>query len=455
MPSRNEADTCRQFVLPKLYAAGWDDERIGEQRTFTDGRIVVTGNKVRRREQKRADYLLFYTRDFTIAVVEAKPTYKKAGDGLQQAKDYAETLGLKFCYATNGKSIIEFDFTTGKERRIDAFPTPDELWKRFRRAAGLAEDEQANRLLSPGRATPGKPLRYYQEIAINRTLQAILQNRRRVLLCMATGTGKTLTAFQICWKLWSSRWNTTGAHRRPKILYLADRNILIDQPKDSTFAAFGDARHKIESGKVIKSREMYFAIYQAIAEDERRPGLYKEYAPDFFDLIIVDECHRGSARDESRWRCILEHFEPAFQIGMTATPMRDANRDTYRYFGKPIYTYSLRHGIDDGFLTPHRVHRVVTTVDATGWRPSQRDLDRSGHSIPSRANSSSRIEIVRHAAQSADLLGREGPLLEKNACAVYRSCIAASDRRCSERRASLATERAQRKSRTTEWRMAW
>jgi type I restriction enzyme R subunit len=199
---------------------------------------------------------------------------------------------------------------------------------------------------------------------------------------MATGTGKTLVAFQICWKLWSARWNRTGEYRKPKILYLADRNILVDDPKDKDFPPFGDARWKIENGEANKSREMYFAIYQAIAKDERRPGLYREYSPDFFDLIIVDECHRGSARDESNWREILEYFEPAYQLGMTATPFREDNRDTYRYFGNPIYQYSLRQGIDDGFLAPYRVHRVVTTYDAAGWRPSKDDLDRYGRTIP-------------------------------------------------------------------------
>lgn len=199
---------------------------------------------------------------------------------------------------------------------------------------------------------------------------------------MATGTGKTYVAFQICWKLWSSRWNRTGEYRRPRILYLADRNILVDQPKDGLFAAFGDARFKIESGEVVQSREMYFAIYQALAEDERRLGLFKSYAPDFFDLVIVDECHRGSSRDDSSWRTILDHFKPAFQLGMTATPLRDDNRDTYEYFGNPLYEYSLRQGIEDGFLAPYRVHRVITQWDAAGWRPSRDELDRYGRAIP-------------------------------------------------------------------------
>ena len=223
-----------------------------------------------------------------------------------------------------------------------------------------------------------KTPRYYQEIAI----QMILQDKRRILLTMATGTGKTDVAFQICWKLWNARWNRAGEYRRPKILYLSDRNILVDDPKGKIFAPFGDARWKIENGEIQMGREMYFAIYQAIAKDERRPGLYKEYSKDFFDLIIVDECHRGSSRDESNWREILEYFQPAYQLGMTATPLRDDNRDTYRYFGNPIYQYSLRQGIDDGFLAPYRVHRVITEWDAAGWRPDQGDLDRYGREIP-------------------------------------------------------------------------
>lgn len=379
-----EADTCRKYVLPKLLQAGWDNDphSFTEQKTFTDGRIVVVGNKTRRRPQKRADYLLRYTRDFMIAVVEAKPSYKSPGDGLQQAKDYAECLGLRFAYATNGHGIVEFDYLTGKEATLDAFPSPIDLWKRLRAGQGLAEDRAAERLLTPSNHLTGKSPRYYQEIAINRTVQAILQGKRRVLLTMATGTGKTVVAFQICWKLWNARWNRTGDHRRPRILYLADRNILIDDPKDKIFVPFGDARWKIENGEANKGREMYFAIYQAIAKDERRPGLYREYGKDFFDLIIVDECHRGSARDESNWREILEYFEPAYQLGMTATPLRQDNRDTYAYFGNPIYQYSLRQGIEDGFLAPYRVHRVISTWDAAGWRPSQGDLDRYGRAIP-------------------------------------------------------------------------
>ena len=378
-----EADTCRKYVAPLLQSAGWEVEpySIAEQRSITDGRIVPIGKGFMRRPPKRVDYLLRFRRDFPIAVVEAKAEYKAASDGLQQAKEYAEMLGLKFAYATNGPDIIEFDYFTGLESPRTNYPTPDELWRRYQEGSGFV-DGTMTRLLEPSNYTVGKGERYYQQIAIHRTVEAVLKGQPRLLLTMATGTGKTAVAFQICWKLWNARWNRTGEHRRPKILYLADRNILVDQPKDGIFAAFGDARCKIESGEVVKSREMYFAIYQALAEDERREGLFKQFPPDFFDLVIVDECHRGSARDDSSWRAILDYFEPAYKLGMTATPLREDNRDTYNYFGDPLYTYSLRQGIEDGFLAPYRVHRVITDWDAAGWRPSQGDLDRYGRPIP-------------------------------------------------------------------------
>jgi type I restriction enzyme R subunit len=380
----NEADTCRTSVVPSLQAAGWDTDphSIAEQRTITDGRIVPVGAGFVRRAPKRVDYLLRYTRDFPLAVVEAKASYRSAADGMQQAKQYAEMLGLRFAYATNGSEILEFDYLRGLETPRPDFPTPEELWERYRGGSGLAESENAERLLTPSNHQVGKGERYYQQLAITRIVEAVLTGKDRILVTMATGTGKTVVAFQVCWKLWNARWNRTGEHRRPRILYLADRNILVDQPKDGIFAAFGDARHKIESGEVAKSREMYFALYQALAEDERRAGLFREFEPDFFDLVIVDECHRGSARDESSWRAILEYFSPAVQLGMTATPLRADNRDTYQYFGNPIYEYSLRQGIEDGFLAPYRVHRVVTEWDAAGWRPSQAELDRFGRPIP-------------------------------------------------------------------------
>nr|WP_155046069.1 DEAD/DEAH box helicase family protein [Paracoccus shanxieyensis] len=367
-----------------MQEAGWDDRphAINEQRTFTDGRIVFVGGRARRGKQKRADYVLRYNPDFPIAVVEAKARYRHAADGLQQAKDYAEILGLKFAYATNGAEIVEFDYTTGIERMLDAFPSPDELWARQRAAEGLNDPLTAERLLTPSFPDRAKPLRYYQEIAVNRAVQAVLQGRKRILLTLCTGAGKTAVAFQISWKLWSARWNGKGVNRTPKVLFLADRNVLVDDPMAKDFSPFGDARHKIAGGIAVKSRDMYFAIYQSIARDENRPGLYREYPRDFFDLIIVDECHRGSARDDSNWREILEWFEPATQIGMTATPRREENVDTYTYFGDPLYEYSLAQGIADGFLAPYRVHRVITDYDAAGWRPSRGELDRYGREVP-------------------------------------------------------------------------
>lgn len=285
----NEAETCRTLVRPKLETAGWNGDKhfYSEQTSFTDGRIIVPGGKPRRLKKKFSDFLLRFTREVTLAVVEAKSDRRPAGNGLQQAKDYATILGLKFAYATNGTDIIEHDFFTAQERLIDRLPTPDELWARYQMGRGLTQDV-ADALLAPFFHQPGREPRYYQKIAIHRVVEAILNGTRRVLLTMATGTGKTVVAFQICWKLWSAGWNAKGERRKPRILFLADRNVLVDDPKDKTFAPFGDARQKIE-GEAIKSREMYFAIYQAIAKDERRPGLYREFAPDFFDLIVVDE----------------------------------------------------------------------------------------------------------------------------------------------------------------------
>ena len=379
-----EADTCRRFIVPKLQGAGWDEApcAINEQRTFTDGRVLFVGGQPRRGKRKRADYILRYRPDYPIAVIEAKAEYRSAKDGVQQARDYAEVLGLRFAYASNGREIIEIDLTAGTEiERLD-FPTPAELWNRQQADLSLPSDSAAATLLTPGYPDAERPLRYYQEIAVNRALEAITAGDRRVLLNLCTGAGKTAVAFQTCWRLWSAGWNKRGDHRKPKILFLADRNVLVDDPMAKTFAPFGDARFKLEGGNVSHGRDIYFAIYQAIARDERRPGLYKEFARDFFDLIIIDECHRGSARDDSTWREILEWFEPAYQLGMTATPLREETRDTYAYFGSPLYTYSLAQGIEDGFLAPYRVHRIVTDLDAVGWRPTVGELDRFGRPVP-------------------------------------------------------------------------
>lgn len=376
-----EADTCREFVTPQLVDAGWSaaPHAIGEQRSFTNGRIFVAGGKVRRGKHKRADYLLYYRRDYVLAVVEAKEIGLPAENGVQQAREYAEILGLKFAYATNGHRIIEIDYTAGTEREVDRYATPDELFARLASAAHLPR-EAAPHVLEPFNLASGKVPRYYQQIAIHRVIEAVLLGQNRILATLATGTGKTCVAFQICWKLWASRWNRTGEYRRPKILFLADRNILVDDPMAKMFAPFGDARHKIAGGDVSQSRDMYFGIYQALSTPST--DLFRQYRPDFFDLIIIDECHRGSSRDESAWRAVLDYFAPAVQFGMTATPLREESRDSYEYFGNPVYTYSLRQGIEDGFLAPYRVHRVITTVDAAGWRPTRDELDRYGREVP-------------------------------------------------------------------------
>lgn len=376
-----EADTCREFVTPRLVEAGWSQAPhvIGEQRSFTNGRIIVAGGKVRRGKQKRADYLLYYRRDYPLAVVEAKEIGLPAETGVQQAREYAEILDLKFAYATNGHRIIEIDYTAGTEREVERYATPDELFARLAAATQLSK-ASAPHLLEPFNLVSGKVPRYYQQIAIQRVIEAILQGQSRILATLATGTGKTCVAFQICWKLWNSRWNRTGEYRRPKILFLADRNILVDDPMAKMFSPFGDARHKIAGGDVSQSRDMYFGIYQALTTASE--DVFRQYRPDFFDLIIIDECHRGSSRDESAWRAVLDYFAPAVQFGMTATPLREESRDSYEYFGNPVYTYSLRQGIEDGFLAPYRVHRVITTVDAAGWRPSKDELDRYGREVP-------------------------------------------------------------------------
>lgn len=386
-----EKDTCRDYVLPLLKGAGWSEDQIAEQFPITDGRIVPVGKKHRRAKALRADYVLEYEPGVPIAVVEAKREYSIPGKGLQQAKNYALLLDLPFAYSTNGKSIIEDDRDTGRETdRLTEFPSPDALWARYRAWKGITEDSVADGLLLPfTRALRNhdgtvKAPRYYQRTAINRSVTAILSGDKRLLLTLATGTGKTFVSMQIVWKLWKSGWRKG---RNPRILYLADRNILIDQPIEREFRpAFGTGDNtpiwKLR-GEAKAGREIYFALYQQLADSgEDLNGMFRQFAPDFFDLVIVDECHRGSARAESSWRAILEHFSPATQLGMTATPKREETVDSYEYFGNPLFEYSLAQGIDDGFLAPYRVRRVVLSPDAHGFAPDQGQLDVFGKEIP-------------------------------------------------------------------------
>jgi type I restriction enzyme R subunit len=372
----NEADTCRTYILPMLYASGWDDEQLIEQLVLTPGRIVPLGERQHTRKSGlRADYVLNIRKNIPIAVVEAKAEYKHPADGLQQAMQYAELLGVKFAYASNGHGIVEHNYLTGQETSLAQFPSPDELWQRLRPELGLhQEKDAADALTAYFEEIGGKIPRYYQVVAINRAVEAVLRGQSRILLTMATGTGKTFVAFQIVWRLWK-------AGRKKRILYLSDRNVLIEQAKTIAFSPMGQAIQRIQS-RPVKSREMYFALYQALSNPGEGPNLYEKYPKDFFDLIIVDECHRGSARDESSWRKILEYFASAQQIGMTATPKVTDNIDTYEYFGDPLYTYSLKQGIEDGFLAPYRVYRVIADVDAQGVQIDPGVLDRFGREIP-------------------------------------------------------------------------
>lgn len=388
-----EADTSRRLITPALIAAGWDiHTQIAEQRQVTPGRVVVVGNRGVRQPAKRLDYLLRYTRDLPLAVVEAKASHLPAANGLQQAMEYATMLGVPFAYSTNGKTIIEHDFFTGEESEITLFPSPDDLWYRYK-VLNAVDDPVERIMLTPSYSDPARPSRYYQTVSINRVIEAVARGRRRLLLTLATGTGKTYVAFQICWRLWNARWSLTDNGRRPRILYLADRNVLLDQPMLGVFAPFGDAIHRI-SDKTSQSREVYFTTYQQIADSGDSLGQFRQYADDFFDLIIVDECHRGSAKEDSPWKDILNYFDKAAQLGMTATPMREESRDTYAYFGTPLVEYSLADGIEDGFLAPYKVHRVTTDIDLSGFRPAKGQTDRYGNVIPDRVFLTGQFERI-------------------------------------------------------------
>ncbi len=363
----NEAETRAEHIDPKLKASGWGEvaeSRVLREFRITDGRIGIGG---RQAKPEIADYVLVY-KNQKLAVIEAKPLGAGKTEGLAQAKDYAGRLQLVYAYSTNGSEIYEVNMRTGKEYDVAAFPTPDVLW----RLVNPHPTEWGERLaLAPYGDTSGKKLRYYQENAIANVLSAIAEGKQRILLTLATGTGKTLIAAQIAWKLFETRWNLArDGTRRPRILFLADRNILADQAFYQDFAIFPeDGRVRIDPleirrhGSVPKNGSVFFTIFQTFMTGARNTPYYGEYPPDFFDFIIIDECHRGGANDEGNWRGILEYFSPAVQLGLTATPKRKDNIDTYRYFGEPVYVYSLKEGVNDGFLTPFKVKRISTTLD--------------------------------------------------------------------------------------------
>jgi type I restriction enzyme R subunit len=364
MPGLNEADTCRVYITPALCASGWGDPawRLAEQRYFTDGQVFLVGDGHQRQKGKKADYILRYEESFPIAVVEAKAEDLEPGAGLQQAKEYARILGLFFAYSSNGHGVEEWDFTTNTQQSLDRFPTPQQLWQRLCDFKALDAARPKNPLLYPYCTSNAKTPRYYQEVAINRTIEGILKGQNRILINLATGTGKTVIAFQTAWKLYQSKWNLDGADRHPKILFLADRNVLRDQAYN-TFEPFENDRDVISEGNAPVNRSVYFSIYQAMYSGMDNRRLYQKYPPDFFDLIIIDECHRSGF---GTWNAILRHFNKAVQIGMTATPKRTENIDTYKYFGDPVFVYSLGQGIDDGFLATYKLHRTITNFTKDG-----------------------------------------------------------------------------------------
>lgn len=379
--SMTEEDIKLQYITPAV-TSKWSIGKITMETQITDGKINLKGNFVFREKPKRADYLLYLSVNNPIAVIEAKDNNHNISHGLQQAMEYAKMLDVPFAYSSNGDGFAEHDFLTGKEREfgLDEFPTEAELIARYKKESGLTNAQEIAIDQPYYTSQNTYPPRYYQRIAINRTIDAIARGQQRLLLVMATGTGKTYTAFQIVYRLLKS-----GMKR--KVLYLADRNILVDQSILQDFAPLEKTIHKINVAKddpsTITSHEVYFSLYQQLVGDDDKEHFSELFQPDFFDLIIVDECHRGSAKEESRWRRILEYFQSATQIGMTATPKETKYISNLHYFGEPVYTYSLKEGIEDGFLAPFKVINVMTDI-GDGWRPRKGQRDIYGNEIPDR-----------------------------------------------------------------------
>lgn len=375
----SEEDIKARYISPAITKAGWKPEQIRMEYSFTDGRVIFDGHVHARQASKRADYLLFDRNNYPLAIVEAKDNKKPVGGGMQQAIDYAKILDVKFAYSSNGDAFLEHDFITGKEKEIslDEFPSHDELKNRLAKSQPLTP-EQNDIVVTPyySDAYSHEP-RYYQRIAINRTIEAIAKGQQRVLIVMATGTGKTYTAFQIIHRLHKSGL-------KKKILYLADRNILIDQTMSQDFRPFKKFMTKVQNGKIDSAYEVYMALYHQLVGKDGEPDPFLEVQPSFFDLIIVDECHRGSAKDDSAWRKVLNYFNSATQIGMTATPKSVEGANNLDYFGEPVYTYSLLQGINDGFLAPYRVTNCFLDLDLQGYTPEDDEVDIYGQKIDKR-----------------------------------------------------------------------
>ena len=379
----SETDICRMFITPALQKSGWDSHsQILQEVSFTDGKIYVRGKLTARGDRKRADYILYY-QDNPIAIIEAKDNKHSVRSGIQQALGYAITLDIPCVFSSNGDGFLfhdrtKTDATIETELTIDEFPSPDVLWEKYKQYKGIVtpngEKIALQKYFSDG---SGRKPRYYQQIAVNRTVEAIANGQNRIILVMATGTGKTYTAFQIIHRLWKS-----GIKKR--ILFLADRNALIDQTKRGDFKHFKDKMTVVKHRMIDKSYEIYLALYQGLTGSDEQANAYKQFSPDFFDLIVIDECHRGSANEESAWREILTYFNNATHIGLTATPRETKETSNTEYFGEPVYTYSLKQGIDDGFLAPYKVIRVALNVDSEGYRPEQGKIDKDGNEIEDR-----------------------------------------------------------------------
>lgn len=405
--SLSERDICSKYITPAIVDAGWDlHNQIREEVSFTKGRIIVRGKLHSRGEQKRADYILYHKKNIPIAVIEAKDNKHSVGDGMQQALNYAETLSVPFVFSSNGDAFLFHDRTgnaakTETELSLAQFPSPAELWQRYCVWKGIATSEAVKTVEMPYYDDgTGRSPRYYQANAINNTVEAIAKGQQRVLLVMATGTGKTYTAFQIIWRLWKS-----GTKKR--ILFLADRNILVDQTKNNDFKPFGKAMTKISKRQIDKSYEIYLSLYQAVTGNDEERNIYKQFSPDFFDLIVIDECHRGSAAEDSAWREVLEYFSNAAHVGLTATPKETKDVSSITYFGDPVYSYTLKQGIEDGFLAPYKVVRIDIDRDLQGWRPSKGQLDKHGKVIEDRVFNQSDMDRTLVLEKRTELVAKK------------------------------------------------